>query len=91
MGRIIARPVTRGKVDYRVLLQHPASCSNGCSACWWLTRLYELVVASTLSSPKICADDSSLFLSFLGKQVKVNLIRGRFLRAGLPARCPDRV
>jgi len=30
------------------------------SACWWLTPLYELVVATVLSSPKIFADDTSL-------------------------------
>ena len=29
-------------------------------ACWWLTPLYELVVATVLSSPKIFADDTSL-------------------------------
>ena len=31
----------------------------GC-ACWWLAPLYELVVATVLSSPKIFADDTSL-------------------------------
>jgi transposase len=30
------------------------------SACWWLTPLYELIVVSVLSSPKIFADDTSL-------------------------------
>ncbi|MBV8156267.1 MAG: IS66 family transposase, partial [Dyella sp.] len=30
------------------------------SACWWLAPLYELVVATVLSSPKIFADDTSL-------------------------------
>ena len=30
------------------------------SACWWLTPLYQLVVATVLSSPKIFADDTSL-------------------------------
>src|SRR3954452_15435034 len=30
------------------------------SACWWLTPLYELVVATVLSSTKIFADDTSL-------------------------------
>ncbi len=30
------------------------------TACWWLTPLYELVVATVLSSPKIFADDTSL-------------------------------
>ena len=30
------------------------------SACWWLTPLYELVVTSVLSAPKIFADDTSL-------------------------------
>jgi len=30
------------------------------SACWWLTPLYELVVATVLSSPKIFADATSL-------------------------------
>jgi transposase len=29
-------------------------------ACWWLTPLYELVVGTVLSSPKIFADDTSL-------------------------------
>ena len=30
------------------------------SACWWLTPLYDLVVATVLSSPKMFADDTSL-------------------------------
>jgi transposase len=30
------------------------------TACWWLMPLYELVVATVLSSPKIFADDTSL-------------------------------
>ena len=30
------------------------------SACWWLRPLYDLVVATVLSSPKIFADDTSL-------------------------------
>jgi transposase len=30
------------------------------TACWWLTPLYELVVATVLSSPKIFADDTTL-------------------------------
>jgi transposase len=30
------------------------------AACWWLTPLYDLVVATVLSSPKIFADDTSL-------------------------------
>jgi len=30
------------------------------TACWWLTPLYDLVVATVLSSPKIFADDTSL-------------------------------
>jgi transposase len=30
------------------------------SACWWLTPLYELVVATVLSSAKIFADDTTL-------------------------------
>lgn len=30
------------------------------SACWWLAPLYDLVVATVLSSPKIFADDTSL-------------------------------
>ncbi len=30
------------------------------SACWWLTPLYELLVATVLSSPRIFADDTSL-------------------------------
>ena len=34
--------------------------AEGGSACWWLTPLYELVVATVLSSPKIFADDTSL-------------------------------
>src|SRR5690242_11949647 len=30
------------------------------TACWWLTPLYDLVVATVLSSPKIFADDTTL-------------------------------
>jgi len=30
------------------------------SACWWLTPLYELMVATVLSAPKIFADDTTL-------------------------------
>jgi transposase len=30
------------------------------SACWWLRPLYDLVVATVLSSPKVFADDTSL-------------------------------
>jgi transposase len=30
------------------------------SACWWLMPLYELVVATVLSSPKVFADDTNL-------------------------------
>jgi transposase len=30
------------------------------SACWWLAPLYELVVATVLSSPKIFADDTTI-------------------------------
>jgi transposase len=30
------------------------------SACWWLTPIYELIVDTVLSSPKIFADDTSL-------------------------------
>ena len=30
------------------------------AACWWLMPLYELVVATVLSSPEIFADDTNL-------------------------------
>ncbi|MBV8573603.1 MAG: IS66 family transposase [Acetobacteraceae bacterium] len=30
------------------------------TACWWLTPLYELMVATVLSSPKVFADDTTL-------------------------------
>jgi transposase len=30
------------------------------TACWWLTPLYDLVVATVLSSPKVFADDTTL-------------------------------
>ena len=30
------------------------------TACWWLTPLYDLLVATVLSSPKVFADDTSL-------------------------------
>ncbi len=29
-------------------------------ACWWLTPLYDLVVSTVLSSPKVFADDTPL-------------------------------
>lgn len=29
-------------------------------ACWWLTPLYELMLATVLASPKVFADDTTL-------------------------------
>jgi hypothetical protein len=43
-----------------IALDHSTLCNWVGTACWWLRPLYDLVVSTVLSSPKIFADDTVL-------------------------------
>ena len=43
-----------------VMLDRSTLCNWVGRACWWLTPLYELILSTILSSPKVVADDTTL-------------------------------
>jgi hypothetical protein len=43
-----------------VTLDRSTLCNWVGRACWWLTPLYELMLSTVLSSPKVVADDTTL-------------------------------